>query len=306
MDVIEQAATCIRQGKLIIFPTETVYGLGADATNGTAVRAIYAAKGRPSFNPLIAHVTGVDMARRYADVPEQAVLLMKTYWPGPLTLVLNRKTGCQIASEVSAGGKTVAMRCPNHPIALELIQKADLPIAAPSANPFGKLSPTCVEHLVPSILEKTACVLNGGPCQVGVESTVVLMTEEIPVILRPGYITKEQIEETLSCPVRLSFTDETAPKSPGQLLSHYAPRKPLRINADKPKDDEMLLSFGPVKGYLNLSPTGDVKEAAHNLFNYLKRLDEDPKVRKIAVSPIPTTGVGMAINDRLFRASTKK
>ena len=306
MDVIDRAAKNIRQGKLVIFPTETVYGLGADATNSLAVREIYTAKGRPSFNPLIAHVTGPEMVGRYADIPDTALKLMETYWPGPLTLVLNRKSNCAIAPEVSANGKTVAMRCPNHPIALALIQKADLPIAAPSANPFGKLSPTQVEHLAPSILEKTSCVLDGGPCQVGVESTVVLMTEETPVILRPGYITKEQIEQTLSCSVRLSLTDETAPKSPGQLLSHYAPRKHLRINVKHPEKDEVLLSFGPILGYLNLSPKGDVEEAAHNLFNYLKRLDEDPAVQKIAVSPIPNTGVGMAVNDRLFRASTKK
>ena len=193
MDVIQKAAHFIQQGKLVVFPTETVYGLGADATNASAVRAIYAAKGRPSFNPLIAHVTGPEMAERYADISEQALLLMTVYWPGPLTLVLQRKAGCQVASEVSAGGKTLAMRCPNHKIALSLIKQADLPIAAPSANPFGKLSPTRVEHLDPSILEKTSCVLDGGPCQVGVESTVILMTEDIPVILRPGYITLNPI-----------------------------------------------------------------------------------------------------------------
>lgn len=302
MDLITKAATLIKAGKLVAFPTETVYGLGANALSDTAVASIYQAKGRPSFNPLIAHVSSVQMAKKYVQWNDMAQKLADAFWPGPLTLVLPRRPDCPLSYLISAGLETVAIRMPNHPIALALIQKAGLPIAAPSANKSGSLSPTTARHVADSLGHNVDLILDGGPCHVGVESTVLLV-EERPTILRFGGIFPNQIRSVINRPIRTLLTDEKAPRSPGQSLSHYAPAKPLRINALRKQKDEVLLGFGPIKCLLNLSPSGNLHEASANLFAFLHQLDADKNVSKIAVSPIPQTGLGLAINDRLNRAA---
>ena len=302
MDLITQAADLLKEGKLVAFPTETVYGLGAIATSDRAVASIYKAKGRPSFNPLIAHVSSIEMAKKYVKWNDMADKLAKAFWPGPLTLVLPRQSDCELSYLISAGLETVAIRMPNHPMALELIEKTGIPIAAPSANKSGSLSPTTPQHVADSLGKNVDLILQGGPCKIGVESTVLLVDKH-PTLLRFGGILPSQIEQVIQKKVRTFLTDETAPRSPGQSLSHYAPHKPLRINAKRVKKGEVLLGFGPVKCFLNLSPTGSLQEASAHLFAFLHQLDKDKTVQKIAVSPIPQKDLGLAINDRLKRAA---
>jgi L-threonylcarbamoyladenylate synthase len=298
---IARAAETLCRGGLAAFPTETVYGLGADATNGKAVAAIFAAKQRPSFNPLIVHVPDVDQARRHAEFSPLALKLAAAFWPGALTLVLPRRSDCALSLLVSAGLDSVALRVPVHKIAHALLVEAGVPVAAPSANPSGRVSPTTAAHVMEGLGARIDFILDGGPTPLGIESTVIGFADDAPVLLRPGALTREAIE-AVAGPLR------TAPggavSSPGQLQSHYAPQTGLRLNARQAGTDEVLLGFGPVADATrNLSPRGDLGEAAANLFAMLRALD-GPKI--IAVSPIPETGLGEAINDRLRRAAAKR
>lgn len=305
MSTIQQAADLLRQGQLVVFPTETVYGLGADATNDKAVAGIYALKGRPTFNPLIAHVTGFEMASRYVEITPLAQKLMETFWPGPLTLVLKRRKDCPISLLASAGLDTLAVRCPKNKIAQNLIRAADLPIVAPSANTSGQISPTTAFHVKNDFKENCPLILDGGACPVGVESTILLATQMPPVLLRYGGLAIEEIENVVG-PVIRPNADPTTPQSPGQMKSHYAPSIPLRMNATSAEKDEALLGFGPTpNAVLNLSEKGDLTEAASNLFAMMHQLDNG-KWKGIAVMPVPNHGLGLAINDRLKRASYKK
>jgi L-threonylcarbamoyladenylate synthase len=315
--MIAKAAALLRDGKLVAFPTETVYGLGGDATNDRAIANIFEAKGRPEFNPLIAHIADMHDLDALVISNETARRLVEQFWPGPLTLVLPKAKECPVSLLASAGLDTLAVRMPAHPVALDLLRAFGGPVAAPSANASGKLSPTSPQHVAESLNDKVDLILDGGQTIVGVESTVLDLTSPKATILRPGGVTQEQLESILG-PVRLSVHDETAPKSPGMLSSHYAPHLPLRLNASSAADDEALLCFGPdthVKGgamRLNLSAKGDLKEAAANLFSMLRQLDQPPVHRSIfvhrsiAVMPIPRTGLGMAINDRLQRAAAPR
>lgn len=305
-DKVKQAVQILTNGGLVAFPTETVYGLGADATNDTAVASIYAKKGRPSFNPLIAHVDNAQMAARYVKLNETAKKLMDAFWPGPLTLVLPRKSNCAVSLLASAGLDTLAVRCPKNPIALELIHQFGKPIVAPSANKSGRISPTTVGHIIDDYGDEAPFTLDGGPCQVGVESTVLLCTGEKPAVLRYGGLAVEEIEKLIG-PVIRPEKDEDAPHSPGQMKSHYAPALPLRMNALAAFDGEALLGFGHApEAVLNLSETEDLTEAAANLFSMMHQLDNAQKYTGIAVMPVPMEGLGLAINDRLKRASYKR
>jgi len=306
---IARAAALLREGKLVAFPTETVYGLGADATNGTAVAAIYAAKGRPSFNPLIIHVAEAHALDNLIEWNNTARLLATTLWPGPLTLVLPRHKDSSTSLLASAGLDTLAVRIPSHPVAQKLLRAVGVPIAAPSANASGKLSPTTPLHVVESLGDKVDLVLAGGRSQIGIESTVVDVTTGKPVILRPGGITHEQLERIVGYTVEMHAGSSDAPAAPGMLASHYAPNLPIRLNAETAKEGEAYLSFGPqmVKGavaHLNLSISGDMSEAAANLFAMLRELDK-PLYAGIAVATIPNVGLGVAINDRLNRAAVR-
>lgn len=306
---IAEAARLIRAGELVAFPTETVYGLGGDATNERAVAKIFEAKGRPQFNPLISHVRDATAAKRFVQWSETAERLAAKFWPGPLTLVLPRAAGSPIALLATAGLETVAIRAPAHPMAQALIRAAQVPVAAPSANRSGAISPTRAEHVAESLGDKVAMILDGGPCIVGIESTVLDLTAERPTLLRPGGATREAIEAVIG-PIALSDalpTGDAARKSPGQLQSHYAPARPVRLDASTVADDEALLAFGPkplagAKRTLNLSVAGDLGEAAANLFAHLRTLDR-PDIARIAIMPVPHTGLGLAINDRLRRAA---
>jgi L-threonylcarbamoyladenylate synthase len=306
---IAEAARLVQQGGLVAFPTETVYGLGADATNERAVAAIFEAKGRPRFNPLISHVLDAGEAQRFVQWNGRAEELANRFWPGPLTLVLPRADGSPIALLATAGLDTVAIRAPSHPIAQALIRAAGRPIAAPSANRSGTVSPTTAQHVAQSLGERVPIVVDGGPCPVGVESTVLDLTTPVPTLLRPGGATREAIEEVVG-PMALSKalpSGDSALKSPGQLKSHYAPNRPVRLAAKSVAADEGLLAFGSEvpRGAmltLNLSPAGDLGEAAANLFSMMRALDR-PGIARIAVMPIPAMGLGLAINDRLRRAA---
>jgi len=307
---INQAVNLLHQGRLVAFPTETVYGLGADATNGKAVAAIYAAKQRPEINPLIIHVPASASLDGLIEWNDVARRLAQNFWPGPLTLVLPRKKTCPVSLLASAGLETLAVRVPSHPVAQQLLKSFGKPIAAPSANLSGKLSPTAPEHVAESLGDKVGLILSGEKPSVGLESTVVDCTGSHPLILRPGGVTREQLAKILG-----KIAEAPAPSddqkiglsSPGQLASHYAPHLPLRMNANAVGADEALLVFGSgtmIKGdalRLNLSPTGDLAEAAANLFAMLRQLDR-PHLKGIAVMPIPDEGLGVAINDRLRRA----
>ncbi len=302
------AAAALREGRLVAFPTETVYGLGGDATSDRAVAAIYAAKGRPSFNPLIVHVGSFTAAGKLVEMTPQAEILARRFWPGALTLVLPRKPRCGLSLLVSAGLDSAAIRVPAHPAAQGLLLMAGLPLAAPSANPSGKMSPTRAEHVAATLGDKVAMIIDGGPCKVGIESTVVSLLNATPRILRPGGITAEQLGEALQMTVEAGA--EAGPlHSPGQLESHYAPVLPLRLNAVSVEAGEALLAFGakPPAAALsrNLSASGDLEEAAANLFAMLRELDR-PDLTRIAVMPIPETGLGVAINDRLRRAAAPR
>ncbi|HUY67788.1 MAG TPA: L-threonylcarbamoyladenylate synthase [Alphaproteobacteria bacterium] len=310
---IARAAVLLREGKLVAFPTETVYGLGGDATADNAVAAIYEAKGRPHFNPLIIHVTEPAALGELIEWNDTARHLAAQFWPGPLTLVLPRAKHCPVSLLAGAGFPTLAVRIPSHPIARALLKEAGVPVAAPSANVSGRLSPTTPLHVAESLGDKVAMILAGGKSQVGLESTVVDLTSSPPRILRPGGVTKEQLEKSLNMKIetaRVESDGNTALPAPGMLAKHYAPRLPLRMNADSADAGEALLAFGPdetVKGgamRLNLSEKGDATEAAANLFAMLRELDRSD-LTGIAVMKIPETGLGAAINDRLRRASLR-
>jgi L-threonylcarbamoyladenylate synthase len=300
-EAIARAANLLHEGKLVAFPTETVYGLGADARNGKAVAGIFAAKGRPRFNPLIVHLRDRADAERHALFSPAALTLADTFWPGALTLVLPRRPGTPLSELVSAGLDTVALRVPAHPIAAALLREAGLPIAAPSANPSGRISPTSAAHVAAGLSEAVDLILDGGTTPLGLESTVIGFDGEMPVLLRPGAIAREAIE-AVTGPLAAAGTTI---RSPGQLESHYAPRAALRLNAREKEIGEVLLGFGPSPGArLNLSPTGDLKEAAANLFAMLHELDRQGS--RIAVAAIPDTGLGEALNDRLRRAAAPR
>lgn len=303
---IDDAAQVLRTGGLVAFPTETVYGLGGDATNGEAVAAIFAAKDRPRINPLIVHVTGLAEAEQHVEFSPAARRLAEAFWPGPLTLVLPRKPGTPLSLLVSAGLETVAVRAPSHPVARRLIEVTGRPLAAPSANPSGAVSPTAARHVADGLEGKIAMVLDGGATPVGVESTVIGFDGSTPLMLRPGGLPRQAIESIVG---PLSTPHAGGPvTSPGQLSSHYAPNAAVRLNATTIGPDELLLGFGPVaQAALNLSASGDLGEAAANLFAMLRRLDTMMGTKKtIAVSPIPMDGLGEAINDRLQRAAAPR
>ena len=303
---IAQAAALLNEGKLVAFPTETVYGLGADACDDKAIAAVYEAKGRPSFNPLIIHFTSVEAASEAVIFDDRARQLAATFWPGALTIVLKRQDQCRVSLLASAGLDTLAVRVPRHPVAHALLEQSGLAIAAPSANRSGRISPTTAEHILEDMGDRVAAILDGGPCSVGLESTVIDLSGSAPALLRPGGIATEDIEALIG-PLVKAESDDTAPRSPGMMSRHYAPSIPIRINAERANTGEALLAFGPgVKNrYANLSRSGDLREAAANLFAMLHMLDQ-PGFNGIAVMPIPEQGLGIAINDRLRRAATKK
>jgi L-threonylcarbamoyladenylate synthase len=298
---LPQFAEIVRRGGVVAFPTETVYGLGADATSSDAVLRIYETKGRPRFNPLIVHVTDADMARRYVTFPPLAEKLTQ-FWPGPLTLVLPKRPDSGLSDIVTAGLDTVGVRVPNHPLALALIRAAGVPLAAPSANPSGKLSPTTAAQ-VRRAFDGRVPVLDGGPCTAGLESTILAVNGETVTQLRAGALPREEIERAIGRPVAVA-RQGAAVASPGMLASHYAPNAALRLNAAAPEPGEAYLAFGLAEGTLNLSPTGDLREAARNLFAMLHELDG--RAARVAVAPIPNVGLGEAINDRLKRAAAPR
>jgi len=313
---IEEAVRILKSGGLVAFPTETVYGLGADATNSRAVARLYEAKGRPSFNPLIAHVADVEAARALARFDADAARLAGTFWPGPLTLVLPKVAGCPVAELATAGLDTVAVRAPDHDVAQRLLARFGKPIVAPSANRSGHVSPTKAEHVLADLGGRIDLIVDGGATPVGVESTIIACLGA-PMLLRPGGIQREAIERALGRrlaepPAGIADADD-APLASGMLASHYAPRARLRLNADRVEPGEALLAFGPTlaKGAdkaaraLNLSTQGDVIEAAANLFSHLRALDA-AGANCIAVMPVPHEGLGEAINDRLQRAAAPR
>jgi L-threonylcarbamoyladenylate synthase len=314
---IVEAARCLRAGGLLAFPTETVYGLGADAANPRAVAGIYEAKGRPSFNPLIAHVADLAAARRIARFDARALALAEAFWPGPLTLVLPRTADCPVADLATAGLDTVAIRVPAHPVTHALLQAFGGAVVAPSANISGHVSPTTAAHVLSDLGGRIDMILDGGPVEVGVESTIVGCLK-VPMLLRPGGLPREAIERvlggSLASPPDEPASDTNQPLAPGMLASHYAPRTRVRLLAEDVKPGEALLAFGPAllpgieaaATVLNLSEQGDLGEAATNLFGYLRALDAAAMASgasSIAVMPVPNHGLGEAINDRLRRAA---
>jgi len=304
-ETIARAADALRAGALVGFPTETVYGLGADATNDRAVAAIFAAKGRPRFNPLIAHLPDADAAFALVVADARAVKLARRFWPGPLTLVSKRRAEAKVSLLASAGLDTLAVRVPDHKVALDLLRVVARPLAGPSANPSGRASPTTAAHVAEGLGEAVELILDGGPCRVGLESTVLDLTRRNAVLLRPGGATREAIEAEIGAVGLADDDDEVAPRSPGRLAMHYAPTLPLRMGAEAVRPGEALLGFGATAGAtLNLSPAGDLVEAAANLFAMLRALDRAPHTG-IAVAPIPAHGLGLAINDRLKRAAKR-
>lgn len=310
---VAEAARCLKEGGLVAFPTETVYGLGADAGNAAAIARLYQAKGRPSFNPLIAHVGDLEAARQIGRFDVRALALAEAFWPGPLTLVLPRAPRCTVADLATAGLDTIAVRVPGHPLALALLRAFGGAVVAPSANLSGHVSPTTAAHVESDLAGRIDIILDGGAVAVGVESTIVGCFDA-PMLLRPGGLPRGEIERVLGCAlVQLPadpIADSGQPLAPGMLASHYAPRTPVRLDAVRLEPGEALLGFGPamVEGIdaagavMNLSERGDLTEAATNLFGYLRALDRCG-ARAIAVMPVPHDGLGEAINDRLRRAA---
>ena len=300
------AVEALKRGELVAFPTETVYGLGADATNDKAVALVYATKGRPAFNPLIAHVADADAAFRLGIFPDMAKTLAKAFWPGPLTIVVERAPDCPVSLLASAGLSSIAIRVPNHSVALELLRQFGRPLVGPSANPAGRVSPTSVEHVRRHLGAKVAMILDGGRCKIGVESTVIGFLDGAPRLLRPGGISRREIEQVIGSALAAGSHSQR-PHAPGQLLSHYAPRAEIRLYAEAPRMGEAYLGFGPLHshGPYTLSASGDVVEAAANLFRLLHDIDATG-VSAIAVAPIPHQGLGEAINDRLMRAAAPR
>lgn len=303
---IARAAELIRNGGLVSFPTETVYGLGANVYNARAVASIFEAKGRPHFDPLISHIAEVEFLQEYAATDERVMALAKHFCPGPLTFILKRTDNNPSIDLACSGLSKIAVRMPDNKIALNLIKKSGVPIVAPSANKFKAVSPTTAQHVRESLGDKVGMILDGGACRVGVESTIIDVTEKQIVLLRAGGTAVEEIEAFLGEKILISDGDPNKPSAPGQLLKHYAPKNSLRINATRKQDNEFLIGFGNVEGAdLNLSPNGDLKEAAANLFAYMRLADEQCGNKTLAMSPIPTSGLGLAINDRIKRASYK-
>ena len=300
---IARAAQYLGQGALVAFPTETVYGLGADARNSLAVARIFEAKGRPRFNPLIVHVASAEQAQDYVEWSDQAQALAAAFWPGPLTLVLPIRPDAGLSDLVTAELPSLAIRVPAHPLARALLTAFGGPVAAPSANPSGRISPTTAAHVMAGLSGRIEAVLDGGPCPVGVESTILGLTGT-PTLLRHGGLAQERIEALLGHPLQQDTTPGKL-TAPGQMASHYAPNAPIRLNATTSAPDEVLLGFGPMGCTLNLSPTGSLTEAAANLFPHLHALDAQ-SAATIAVAPIPDTGLGRAINDRLRRAAAPR
>ena len=312
---ISAAAAALRAGGLVAFPTETVYGLGADACHGEAIARLYAAKGRPAFNPLIAHVADVAAARRLAVFDAEAERLAAAFWPGPLTLVLPKRPDCPVAALALAGLDSIAIRVPSHPTARALLAAFGGPVVAPSANRSGHVSPTSAAHVLADLRGRIDLILDDGPCAVGVESTIVALIG-VPTLLRPGGLPREAIERVLGHALAVpAVTDaDDAPQkleviAPGMLASHYAPKAKVRLEATAPRAGEALLAFGAAPKFdgttLNLSPSGDLIEAATNLFSHLRALDASGAT-SIAVMPVPHEGLGDAINDRLARAAAPK
>jgi len=310
---VAEAARRLTEGGLVAFPTETVYGLGADATQAPAIARLYEAKGRPSFNPLIAHVADLAAARKIAHFDATATRLAEAFWPGPLTLVLPKTDNCPVAELATAGLDTVAIRVPAHGIARDILRAFGGAVVAPSANISGHVSPTTAAHVASDLTGRVDLILDGGPVEVGVESTIVACFD-VPMLLRPGGLPREAIERVLGHALQRlpedAVNDDAQPLAPGMLASHYAPRTPVRLNATSVEPDEALLAFGDAgidganaaKAVMNLSAAGDLSEAAANLFGYLRALDAR-LARTIAVMPVPHHGLGEAINDRLRRAA---
>jgi len=299
---IAEAARRLAAGELVAVPTETVYGLAARADSDTAVAAIYRAKGRPDFNPLIVHVLGLEQAGALAVLDARAKLLADAFWPGALTMVLPKRDDAKLAAAVTAGLPTVAVRCPAHPVMRALLAACGLPLAAPSANRSGGVSPTTAAHVAASLGERAGLILDGGTCAQGIESTIVALREDGSwQALRPGPVTQAQISNVLGTEPQASSSDAGI-EAPGQLASHYAPGKPVRLEAELAEEGEFQIGFGKVSGRFNLSPTGDLAEAAARLYAALHEAALSGQPR-IAVAPIPDEGIGVAINDRLRRAA---
>lgn len=315
---LDRAAELLRAGELVAFPTETVYGLGADARNGRAVAAVFAAKGRPHFNPLICHFAAAEAAFAEVLPDARARALAARFWPGPLTLVLPRRPECHVDLLAGAGLDTLAVRVPAHPLALDLLRRVDAPVAAPSANRSGQVSPTTAQHVLDGLGGRIAAVLDGGPCPVGVESTVLDLTGAGAALLRPGGVPVEAIEAEIGPvgrPLPPAAAERTATlRSPGLLVSHYAPSLPVRLDATEVAPDEALLAFGPPASgdpgaVWQLSEAGDTAEAAARLFAGLRWLDAEGTrlgLTRIAAMPVPEAGLGLAINDRLARAAAPR
>ena len=305
---IEAAACCLAAGGLVAFPTETVYGLGAAAGNGAAIARLYAAKGRPRFNPLIAHVADVTAARRCGRFDSAAEQLAAAFWPGPLTLVLPKQADCGVAHLALAGLDSVAVRVPAHPVALALLAAFKEPVVAPSANRSGHVSPTSAVHVLADLRGRIDMVLDGSNCPIGVESTVVACVGA-PRLLRPGGLPRDEIERVIGRALDIAPTADEKPLAPGMLSSHYAPKARLRLNASEAEPGEALLAFGAAPASdaltLNLSPRGDLIEAATNLFSHLRALDTSG-AKTVAVMRVPRKGLGEAINDRLARAAAPR
>ena len=306
---IERAGHAIRQGELVIFPTETVYGIGAAAHNPAAVAKLYAAKNRPQFNPLIVHCASKDAAFSLVKTTKLAQQLADAFWPGPMSIVLTSIKNSPICSLARAGLDSVALRVPANPICQELLHRAGMPVVAPSANPSGRLSPTDVAHLDSALMAKCAEIIDAGKCEAGIESTIIDARNKVPVILRPGPITHSQIEDYLGtkCVYASSVSSPTsiAPIAPGQLASHYAPIAPLRMNATRKQEGEIFIGFNTPHADFHLTKTGNLEEAAAHLFDMLHLADKQNPLA-IAVAPIPNIGVGEAINERLERAAAPR
>ena len=299
---VTAAADLLRGGQIVAIPTETVYGLAADASNANAVALVYAAKGRPDFNPLIVHVPDKAAAERLAVFDELAERLATAFWPGPMTLVLPLREGAPVTKAVTAGLPTIAIRCPAHAVMQAVLAKSRLNLAAPSANKSGGVSPTRAEHVLASLGGAVPMILDGGPCSAGLESTIVAVRENGWQILRPGPVTAEMIAALVGSPP-VPVTD-TGIEAPGQLVSHYAPAKPVRLNAETAEPGEWLIGFGAIAGDDNLSQGSDLNHAAANLFDALHKADASER-HAIAIAPIPLHGIGEAINDRLARAAAR-
>jgi L-threonylcarbamoyladenylate synthase len=307
-EAIAKAAQALASGDIVAFPTETVYGLGANALDARAVARVFAAKERPRFNPLIVHVPDRTEAERYGAMNVTARTLAEAFWPGPLTLVLPKRPAGGIADLVGAGLDTIALRSPAHSVAQALLAESKLPLAAPSANRSGRISPTLAAHVDAELGDRPALILDGGPCPLGIESTVVSVIDDPPAMLRPGALPREAIELILGAPLAAATANHRG-ASPGQLAIHYAPNSKLRLDAMGVHPDEALLAFGPgapqgARATINLSESGNLEEAAARLFSALRELDQSG-AQTIAVVPIPTHGLGEAINDRLQRAANR-